>query len=651
MNQQDQKKGPLSSLLPVMIMGLAIVIAMRFFQKSDKKPPEQAPPHVDETVPKRLADFEFPKASVGSTGELIEVDTGVFHARLSEVGGRIYRFYLKSRDELPLPDSVIDQSGDEMAKKLKALEVTRDNGMDFQPHLYYRRPGSQNYWQIKSPPLNEGRFRSEQLRRDEKSGKQEVRFSIPLRFKGHRLELIKLYRFFPREHFFRQITVLLNRENREFNLGGGDLFYKTFGDIGPLEESKYTRTPPTRFYYYGEKLQEKKVGVKDGGGCMGGLFCGSGNGEEVNITAHPNTLEFLGGTSRYFFAYSKFIGSPNTEPSPDGLIMVDKDDPTGRETGTAFFSNFRLAPASGERLDLGDIGVARPGQETYKRVLKTRGRKDALVIDNQVFFGVRTDESHAYRDEKSMKSEFGLDEPDKNARDALFAVGYFSYFSKIKDAIVWLMRLLHGLIGNYGWSIIIIAVVAKLITFPLNQMQAKSMKKMTALKPEIDKLNELYADDPQEKQKKMMEIYQKNNINPAKGCLPMLIQMPIFLALFAAFSEAIELWNSPFILWMTDLSSPDTVYVFKDLFFAQNVSLNILPLFMVGSQILSQQFTTMTTDPQQKVLMYIMPAVFIFIFWSMPSGVTLYWTVQNILGIVWQLAINKFSTDEAKPAK
>jgi len=165
----------------------------------------------------------------------------------------------------------------------------------------------------------------------------------------------------------------------------------------------------------------------------------------------------------------------------------------------------------------------------------------------------------------------------------------------------------------------------------------------------MERINEKYADNPQEKQKKTMELYKKHNVNPAKGCLPILIQIPIFIALYSAFSESIELWKSPFIFWMTDLSQPDTAYVIKDLIFWKDVNfhVNILPLFMVVSQLLQQRLTTVVTDPQQKIMMYMMPVIMIFFFWTMPSGVTLYWTIQNILAIGWQLISNRFSSDEA----
>lgn len=125
----------------------------------------------------------------------------------------------------------------------------------------------------------------------------------------------------------------------------------------------------------------------------------------------------------------------------------------------------------------------------------------------------------------------------------------------------------------------------------------------------------------------------------------MLIQIPIFIALYSAFTESIELWHSPFFLWIKDLSEPDTIYTIN-YSIIHNVPINILPLLMVGSQFAQQKLTTVVADPQQRMLMYIMPFMMIFFFWSMPSGVTMYWTVQNIIAVLWQLAVNRFAKVE-----
>ena len=138
-----------------------------------------------------------------------------------------------------------------------------------------------------------------------------------------------------------------------------------------------------------------------------------------------------------------------------------------------------------------------------------------------------------------------------------------------------------------------------------------------------------------------MELYKKNGTNPMGGCLPMLVQIPIFIALYTAFSDTIDLWNSPF-LWVKDLSEPDTIWTTPALLGVSGIALNVLPLIMVGTQVVQTQMTSVTTDPNQKTMMYLMPLIMLYFFWTMPSGVTLYWTIQNIMSILQQTVTNKF---------
>lgn len=638
MENNENNKNPLSSFIPIFVMAAAVMILMQFW---DADQPQQAPPQPlpqanetpqEDASSQGLTDFVFEKGP----GEQVGIDTGNYYALLSSQGGRIQKFYLKSHDELRIPALVISKSDDPIAKEQGAFEVTRGNGMDFQPHLFNRNLLGTRTMQIKDPPLNYGAFSMGEVQSSDKSGSQEIRFVLPLSFKNHKFELIKLYRFLKDENFFRQITVLRNLEDKDFVLYGA-LFYKPFADIGPDPEGADSRSLSyyERFVYYNDDLETTAA---TGGGGAGGFLCGGTSNLALftDYIQNPNTLEFAGTASRYFFTYSKFKApAGNQLNTPDGMLVVNKADPAGREAFTIVYDDFRLTPNTNQPLDLGSVFDTNNAVKT----LTAQQRTDAIIVDNQVFFGVRRDESHFFRNEQLAATEFGSAEPDERARRIISS---FALFSKIKNAIVSIMRFIYTYTGNYGWAIILIAVAFKLLTFPLNQMQTKSMKRMSALKPEMELINEKYADNPQDKQKKIMELYKKHNVNPAKGCLPLLIQMPIFIALYSAFSESIELWNSPFIWWMTDLASPDTIYVFEDLFVVQNFNMNILPLVMGGSQILQQKLTTVATDPQQKMMMYFMPLIMLFFFWSIPSGVTLYWTVQNIISILWQVVAEKF---------
>lgn len=656
--QEEQQKPGLGSFLPILLIGGAMLLFFQMGGSGDKPKEVPLPDQTLQDAPKK-ADFDF----IQGPGETTTIDTGHFVAKLNSRGGRIDELYLRKSKELPLPASVIAAEGEE-ARRYEAFEGTRGNGMDFQFHLYFRGDYSEKNgvigrspivpdWgktelQLGEPALNRAAFRKEGPFVD--GNVQEIRFRAPVRIRGNEFEITKIYRFIKGEHFFRQISILRNLDRKEF-VWGGPLFFRSMGDLGPAPDSQETsvQTLYGRFYYYNNTL-EHRMNVPPSNSMFSFIGCGENLADAPygEYLQHPNTLRFMGTHSKYFFAYNKFFDNGNQLNQPDGLAIKNQIDPKGKEAFTAVFSDFRLSGNTGK-----EIEYKTPGKETTgdrKQLALAQQRTDALILDQEVYYGVRTDESHAFKDEKTAIQEFGSAEPEKEARGIIYTSSFLALFSKVRDGIVWVMRFLYLYVGNYGWVIILIASAFKLITFPLNQMQAKSMKKMSALKPELEKINEKYADNPTEKQKKTMEIYKKHNINPAKGCLPIVIQIPIFIALYSAFSESIELWRSPFILWMTDLSKPDTVYVIKDLLFLHNFHINILPLCMVASQLLQQKLTTVIMDPQQKIMMYMMPVIMIFFFWTMPSGVTLYWTIQNILAIVWQLVSDRFSSSDEKPA-
>ncbi len=663
-NKEQSPLGSLSSLLPIFLVGaLAIIVFQTWFAPEKPKPQPQQTQEQQraEQETSGLANFQFASLPANDAGRIINIDSKHLYARLSTRGGRVTALYLKEHDEFTLPAQVLAETDDPVAIEQRALEVTRGAGMDFQPHLYYYGPYGE---QLANPPLNNAAFKLDGVSRDEKTGVQEVRFSLPLTLNGHRLELIKIFRFLPEENYFRQITAIRNVEKKEFRWGGAanlaPIYFKPFGDLGPLP-------PPGdnpalyaygRFYRYNNELQTRLNAAGGGSaGCANPLGCGRVDkaGQYTWQNEFPDSLELLGAKSRYFFAYTEFMNDGvNALNRPDGLAYANQEDPTGKNAFTAIFDSFKLAPAGEQPLDLGSVnrltvaGGALASAETGNRapvLAEQKRRADAMIIDNKVYVGLRNDENHQFQKPDLMAAEFGVTGFNEHARTVIYSSSFLAIFSKIRDGIIWVMRWLYVYVGNYGWCIIIIAVAFKLITWPLNQMQAKSMKRMTEVKPELDRINEQFADDPAEKQKRMMELYKKYNINPMKGCLPMLIQMPVFIALYSAFSESVELWRSPFIGWITDLSTPDTIGHLPYL----GWSINILPLVMAGSQVLQQRFTTVVADKQQQMIMYMMPVMMLFFFWTIPSGVTLYWTVQNILAIVWQLATNKLSKDEPAP--
>lgn len=207
-----------------------------------------------------------------------------------------------------------------------------------------------------------------------------------------------------------------------------------------------------------------------------------------------------------------------------------------------------------------------------------------------------------------------------------------------------LFQFLHMFIPNYGFVIIIFSLIIKLAVYPLTKQSYQSMKKMQALQPKIAELKEKYKDDPQKLNSETMKLYSTYGINPAGGCLPILLQMPIFIALWGMFQSVIELRQQPFVWWIKDLSTPDVIYDlgFKlPLFGVQQISGLAL---LMGITTFFQQKMTMK-DPSQKMLVYLMPIMLTILFMTFPSGLNLYYFMFNVFSIAQQYYINKVGKD------
>ncbi|MGJ8513973.1 Membrane protein insertase YidC [Carnimonas sp. R-84981] len=193
--------------------------------------------------------------------------------------------------------------------------------------------------------------------------------------------------------------------------------------------------------------------------------------------------------------------------------------------------------------------------------------------------------------------------------------------------LFWLLSKIHALVGNWGWSIILLTCVVKIILLPLSAKAYKSMAKMRKLGPQMQRIREQHGDDRQKMSQEMMKFYQKEKINPLGGCLPMVIQMPVFISLYWMLMESVELRHSPFMLWVQDLSAMDPLF--------------ILPIIMGLSMFLQQQLNPTPPDPTQAKLMKMLPIVFTFFFLWFPAGLVLYWITNNVLSIAQQYFITK----------
>lgn len=207
-------------------------------------------------------------------------------------------------------------------------------------------------------------------------------------------------------------------------------------------------------------------------------------------------------------------------------------------------------------------------------------------------------------------------------------------FSFIARPLLDMLNFFHKYVGNYGLSIIILSALIKIVFIPFSTISHRSMKKMSKLQPQINALRDRYKKDRDKLNQEIMKLYQENKVNPASGCLPILVQIPVFFALYRALLGAIELRHAPFLFWITDLSAKDPLY--------------ITPIFMGATMVLQQKMTPTTGDPRQAQIMMFMPIVFTALFLSFPSGLVVYWTVNNVLTIGHQYWMNKsMKRDEA----
>jgi len=205
------------------------------------------------------------------------------------------------------------------------------------------------------------------------------------------------------------------------------------------------------------------------------------------------------------------------------------------------------------------------------------------------------------------------------------------WFTVLAKPLLYTLKYFYGYVGNYGIAIIIVTIILKAFFFPLTHKSYKSMKDMQKIQPKMAALKEKYKDDRDAMNKAVMELYREHKVNPLGGCLPMVVQIPVFFALYKALMFSIELRHAPFFLWVTDLADKDPYYV--------------TPVIMGITMFIQQKMTPSQMDPIQQKMMLALPVVFTFMFLSFPSGLVLYWLVNNILTIGQQMYINKLVKD------
>jgi YidC/Oxa1 family membrane protein insertase len=214
--------------------------------------------------------------------------------------------------------------------------------------------------------------------------------------------------------------------------------------------------------------------------------------------------------------------------------------------------------------------------------------------------------------------------------DLVVDYGWLTFLSK---PLFWLLQFLHGLVGNWGWAIVLLTVLVKLAFYPLSAASYRSMAKMKEVTPRLMALRDKYGDDKQKLNTAMMELYKNEKINPLGGCLPILVQIPVFIALYWVLLASVEMRNQPWMLWVTDLATPDPWF--------------ILPVLMMASMWFQYKLNPTPPDPVQAKVMAAMPFIFGIMFFLFPAGLVLYWLVNNCISIAQQWYV----TEQIKKAK
>lgn len=375
----------------------------------------------------------------------------------------------------------------------------------------------------------------------------------------------------------------------------------------------------------------------------------------------------------------KNISAQNLDATIYAEIVRDGGKPSykGKVEDSSFYSTF-TGPAiytdaeKFSKLEFSDIekgkaktpGTQMAGQPTWVSMIQhyfttawipsTTYQKDLYVEmleKNQYRVGVKSKlEPISIGQEKteSLKLFVGPQQESvlESIAPGLELVKDYGWLTILAKPIFWLLEKIHGIVNNWGWSIILLTVLIKLLFFPLSAASYKSMAKMKLVQPRLLEMKERFKGEPQKLNQAMMEMYRKEKINPLGGCLPVVVQIPVFIALYWVLLASVEMRGAPWLGWIQDLSQPDTLF---GVWFGAPIGL--LPIIMAISMFIQVKLNPTPPDPLQAKLMMYMPLIFSIMFFFFPSGLVLYWVVNNILSIAQQWQINRVYGDgNKKPA-
>jgi YidC/Oxa1 family membrane protein insertase len=352
------------------------------------------------------------------------------------------------------------------------------------------------------------------------------------------------------------------------------------------------------------------------------------NSSETPLQGSPymslTNLPFGSAAQRYLFNGPAALIDGKLEEIKPGDLEETSKTLKGNITWAAFEGTYFMTGVIPEKSEGISLKLSAEGEKVRTLLIGAEDiipAKGHLQYNYQVYFGPK---------KMADLIEAGHD---------LERVVNFGWFDKLAKPALFLLNFFYGYVGNYGISIILVTILIKLLFWPIAQKGLKSMKNMQKIQPKMAKLKEKYKNDKTRLNEEMMILYKTYKVNPVGGCLPMVMQIPVFFALYKVLLQAIELRHAPFMLWITDLSAPDRLFIGIDLPYLGG--LPVLTLLMGASMFLQQRMTPAPADPTQAKIMMFLPVIFTFMFLNFASGLVLYWFVNNLLSVAQQYLINK----------
>ncbi len=384
------------------------------------------------------------------------------------------------------------------------------------------------------------------------------------------LHIIKKYTFIPNSYKF-YISITLKKKNKKDIIYNG-IILKWQPTLGPL--NKIDKYDKLEVNYFADGSLEK-ISFKGG-------FLKKKDKEKKIIEKREDKLEWVGFNNRYF------VGAiiPKEEHRIDEALFY----------------------ADASKLIAGILS------DINKNVIN---ENKEITFNYIIYAGPK------------LRDTF---KNDKELNNLVRTIKFRKIFSKLGNWFLDVLIFFNSIFHSYGVAIILFTILIKLLLYPLTHKQFESMAKMQKIQPVINQLREQYKDNPKQMNAELMKVYKKYKVNPFGGCLPMILQIPIFFAIWDMLQYSLELRSASF-LWIKSLALPDTIGHFA------GIAINPLPIIMGITMIIQQKLSSSGTN--QKAMMYLMPLIFLFIFWNMPSGLVLYWTLQNVLSIAQQYYLNK----------